>query len=68
MMPVGLKLLGYFFLGLVLFKICRLIAYDKTNLMTKVYVPPKSGIQVISFFILLEVGYIVTIVVNLVYK
>ena len=44
-------------------KSCQLIASDKTNFMRKVHFPLKSGFRVLTFFILLEVGYFDTIAV-----
>ena len=41
---------------------------NKSNLLIKIHFLLKSGSQVIVFLILLKVGYLVTIVVNLVYK
>ena len=49
-------------------KSCQLITFDNSDLLTKVHFLLKSGFQVIIFFILLEVGYFVTIVVSFVYK
>ena len=49
-------------------KSCQLITFDNSHLLTKVHFLLKSGFQVIIFFILLEVGYFVTIVVSFVYK
>ena len=48
-------------------KSCQLTASDKSNLLRKVQFLLKSGFQVIAFFILLEVGYLVAIIVNFVY-
>ena len=39
-----------------------------SNLLRKVHFPLKSDLPVIGFFILLEQRYLVTIVVNFVYK
>ena len=49
-------------------KICQVLASDKSNLVRKVDFFLKNGFQVIAFSILLEVGYLVIIVVNFVYK
>ena len=49
-------------------KSCQVMVSDKANLLLKVDFPPKSDFQVIAFFILLEVGYLVIIVVDFVYK
>ena len=49
-------------------KSCQEIASDISNLLKKVHFLLKSGFQVTAFFILLEVGYLATIVVNFVYK
>ena len=49
-------------------KSCQLITFDNSHLLTKVHFLLKSGFQVIIVFILLEVGYFVTIVVSFVYK
>ena len=48
-------------------KSCQLTASDKSNLLRKVQFLLKRGFQVIAFFILLEVGYLVAIIVNFVY-
>ena len=50
------------------FESCQVITSHKFNLLRKVDFLLESGFQVIAFFILLEVGYLVTIVVNFVYK
>ena len=47
---------------------CQVIASDKSNLLRKVEFLLKSGFQTIVFFIPLEVGFLVIIVVNFVYK
>ena len=44
------------------------MAPDKSNFLRKDDFLLKSGFQVIAFFIPLEVGYLVIIVVNFVYK
>ena len=49
-------------------KICQVIDSDKCNLLTKVDFVLKSGFQVTAFFISLEVGCLIIIVVNIVYK
>ena len=49
-------------------KSCQVVASDKSNLLRKVDFLLKSGFQVIEFFILLGVGYLVIIDVNFVYK
>ena len=49
------------------FESCQLIASDKSNLLRKVLFLLKSGFQVMAFFFLSEVGYIVTIVFHLVF-
>ena len=49
-------------------KISQVIAHDKSNVLRKVDFLLKCGFQVIAFFILLEVGYLVIIVVNFVSK
>ena len=49
-------------------KNCRVIASDKSNLLRKVDYLLKSCFPVKAFFIPLEVGYLVRIVVNSVYK
>ena len=47
----------------------QVIASDKSNnLLRRLDFLLKSGFQVIAFFILLEVGYLVITVVNFVYK
>ena len=38
-------------------KSCQLIASDKSEILRKVHFLLKSGFQVITFFSLLEVGY-----------
>ena len=45
-------------------KSCKLVALINLNLLIEVYLVLKSGFQVIAFFILLKVGYLVTIVVR----
>ena len=50
------------------FESCQVITSHIFNLLRKVDFLLESGFQVIAFFILLEVGYLVTIVVNFVYK
>ena len=47
---------------------CQVIASNKSNLLRKIDFPLKSGFQVLAFFIPLEIGYLVIIVVNFVYK
>ena len=49
-------------------KSCQVIASDKSNLMRKVDFLLKSSFQVIAFFMSLEVGCLVIIVVNFIYK
>ena len=49
-------------------KSCQVIASDKSNLLRKVDFLLKSGFQVIEFFTPLEVGSLLFIVVNSVYK
>ena len=49
-------------------KSCQVTDSDKSNSLTKVEFLLKSGFQVIAFFIPLEVGYLVIIVVKFVYK
>ena len=49
-------------------KSCQLIASHKSNLLRKVHFLLKSVFKVIAFFIIFEVGYLVIIVVNFVYK
>ena len=49
-------------------KICQVIASDKSNLLRTADFLLKCGFQVKAFFILSEVGYLVIIVVNFVYK
>ena len=46
----------------------ELIVSDKSNLLRKAYFLLKNGFQVIAFFILLELGYLVTTNVKFVYK
>ena len=49
-------------------KSCQLIAFDKSNLQRIAHFLPKSDFHIVAIFILLEVGYLVTIVMNFVYK
>ena len=49
-------------------KTCQVLASDKSNLVRKVDFFLKNDFQVMAFSILLEVGYLVIIVVNFVYK
>ena len=49
-------------------KCCWLMDSDKSNLLWKDHLLLKSGFQVITFFILLEVEYLVTNAVYIVYK
>ena len=49
-------------------KSCQLIAFDKSNVQRIAHFLPKSDFHVVAIFILLEVGYLVTIVMNFVYK
>ena len=49
-------------------KSCQVIASNKSNLLRKVDFFPKSGFQVIGFFIPLEVGYLAILDVNFIYK
>ena len=49
-------------------KSCQSIDSDKNNLMRKFDFLLKGGFQVLIFFILLEVGYLIKIVVYFVYK
>ena len=49
-------------------KVCSIIASDKSNLLRKDNFLLESGLQVTVFLILLEVGYLVTVVLNFVYK
>ena len=46
----------------------KTITPEKFNWMKKVYLNLKIGFQIIALFILLEVGYLVAIAVNFVYK
>ena len=46
----------------------QLIASGKSNLLRKVYFLLESDFQATTFFIHLEVGYLVTIVANFVHK
>ena len=45
-------------------KICQVIASDNSNLLRKVDFPLKSVFQIIAFFFLLELGYLVIMFVN----
>ena len=45
-----------------------IIASDKSKLLRKVDFFLKSGFQIIAFFILLEIRYLVIIAINFVYK
>ena len=49
-------------------KSCQLIAFGNSNLLRKIQFLLKSGFRVLAFFILLDEGYLVTNVVNFVYK
>ena len=49
-------------------KSCQLIAFDKSNVQRIAHFLPKSDFHVVAIFILLEVGYLVTIVMYFVYK
>ena len=49
-------------------KSCHVEASDKITLMREVHFLLKSGFQVITFTILLEVGYLIKIVGNFIYK
>ena len=49
-------------------KSCQVIGSNKSNLLRKVDFLLKSSFQVIAFFISLEVGYLVKIVLNFVCK
>ena len=49
-------------------KSCHVEASDKITLMREVHFLLKSGFQVITFSILLEVGYLIKIVGNFIYK
>ena len=48
-------------------KSCQVIASDKSNLQRQVDFFLKNSFQV-NIFVLLDVGYLVTIVVNFMYK
>ena len=54
--------------GTEILKVLQLIASDKSNLPRKVHFLLKSVFQVIGFFVILKVGYLVKIVVRFVYK
>ena len=41
-----------------------LVPFDKSNLLRKIHFLLESNFQVIASFVLLEIGYLVTIVVN----
>ena len=62
------RLVGFKFAATQGFKSCQVIASDKSNLLRKVDFLLKSCFQVIAFLIPLEIGYLVIIVVNFVYK
>ena len=49
-------------------KSCHVEASDKITLTREVHFLLKSGFQVITFTILLEVGYLIKIVGNFIYK
>ena len=54
--------------GTEILKVLQLIASDKSNLLRKVHFLLKSVFQVIGFFVILKVGYLVKIVIRFVYK
>ena len=54
--------------GTKILKVLQLIASDKSNLLRKVHFFLKRVFQVIAFFVILKVGYLIKIVMKFVYK
>ena len=54
--------------GTEILKVLQLIASDKSNLLRKVHFFLKRVFQVIAFFVILKVGYLIKIVMKFVYK